>query len=385
MSGEKKRILVAEADAAARMLLRRRLEAEGHDVDVAEDGEVTLQMLADSRPDLLIVDVSLPKIDGIAVVRQLRSVPSSANLPIVVISAHVKDLVDRGLAGVRGPDGYFSKPIDFRELQAKVKTLLSQPAVDPLAASMPLAEPGRLVAFVGAKGGVGTSTIATSVAVALAQQAARTVLVETANFHGTVSTLLGLLPSRPSDQLPLANPEALSLAAITAALDTHPSGLRVLLGAAGGPAPPSDGVFALCNGLRSLASHIVVDLDSAIDSFGQVVLRTAERTWVVTEPERASVERAQALIGMLESWGVNSRAIGLLVNQTSTEMVLEPVEIGHRVGRPVGCWVPYAAGACFEASRRGHPVIEVARDQPLAAALTALAGSMVGRQAVAAR
>jgi Flp pilus assembly CpaE family ATPase len=383
MSVGNKRILVAEADAAARMLLRRRLETESYEVDVVEDGEEALAALAGALPDLLIVDVSLPKVDGLEVVRRLRGVPGGASLPIVVISAYARDLVDRSLDGVPGPEGFFSKPIDFRELQAKVKALMSAPP--PAAPALP-AEPGRILAFVGAKGGVGTTTIAANVAVALARQGMRALLFEAASFHGTAATLLGFNEQRPPSQLVLDDAENVTLAAIMAALAPHPSGLRALFGATSRSGQPAtDAVFALANGLRALATGVVVDLDSAVDAYGQVILRTAQRIWVVTEPEQASVERAGALIQALDQWGIHARVVGLLVNQTNPEMVMEPAEIGQRVGRPVGCWVPYGGSTAFEASRRGQPLIELAGDQPAASALNALAASLVARPAVAAR
>jgi DNA-binding response OmpR family regulator len=386
MSEGQKRILVAEADPAARMLLRRRLEAEGYEVEVAEDGEIALAILSDGLPDLVIVDVSLPKIDGITVVRQLRGDGRTAELPIVVVSAHAKDLVERGLAGVRWPEAYFSKPIDYRELQAKVRALLT-----PAAAATPAVAPGgpdrgRIVAFVGAKGGVGTSTVAANVAIALTRHGQRTILVESASFHGTLTTLLGLGDGRFSDRLSLESPEALTPAAVEGALIPHTSGLSVLLGATTGATPATaEGVLALQRLLRALATITVVDLDRAVDPFGQVTLRTADRVWIVTEPERSSVERAQALHILLDHWGVPQQNVGLLVNQTHPDMVLEPAEIGQGVGRPVGCWIPCAAASAFEASRRGMPLIDVARDLPIATALTALAASFAGRPVPVAR
>jgi DNA-binding response OmpR family regulator len=386
MSEGQKRILVAEADAAARMLLRRRLEAEGYDVEVAEDGEVALAILSDGLPDLLIVDVSLPKIDGISVVRQLRSDGRAAELPIVVVSAHAKDLVERGLSGMRSPEAYFSKPIDYRELQAKVRTLLAPtgPALTVPTPGVP--DRGRLVAFVGAKGGVGTSTVAANVAIALTRHGLRTILAESSSFHGTLTTLLGLGDGRFSERLSLENPETLTSTAVEGALIPHSSGLSILLGATTGSAPATaEGVLSLQRTLRALASMTVVDLDSAVDPFGQVTLRTADRIWIVTEPERASVERAQALHILLEHWGVPHQNVGLLVNQTHPDMVLEPAEIGQGVGRPVGCWIPCAAASAFEASRRGMPLIDVARDLPVATALSALAASFAGRPVPVAR
>jgi DNA-binding response OmpR family regulator len=386
MSEGQKRILVAEADPAARMLLRRRLEAESYEVEIAEDGEIALEVLTDGLPDLLIIDVSLPKIDGITVVRQVRENPRSADLPIIVISAHAKDLVERGLSGLRWPEGFFSKPIDFRELQAKVKTILAPAVQAPVAAGPGAADRGRIVAFVGAKGGVGTSTVAANVAIALTRNGMRTVLVESASFHGTLTTLLGLGDGRFTERLPLDNPDGLTAAAVESALVPHSSGLRVLLGATFGSTPASaEGVLGLEKSLRALAAVSVVDLDSAVDPFGQVALRTADRIWVVTEPERSSVERAHALHVLLERWGVPQQNVGLLVNQTHPDMVLEPAEIGQAVGRPVGCWVPCAAASAFESSRRGMPLIDVARDLPVSTALAALAASFAGRPVPVAR
>src|SRR5688572_6510252 len=164
MTEAKKRIMVAVADAAARLLISRRLDVEGYHIDTAEDGETALRALAGSSPDLLIVDVSLPKIDGIEVIRRVRTGSSFGNLPILAVSAHARDLVERGLRGVRGVDGFFAKPIDYRELQATVGVLLSPPQPEAIDAGIASGAPARMVAFVGAKGGVGTTTIAVNVA-----------------------------------------------------------------------------------------------------------------------------------------------------------------------------------------------------------------------------
>ena len=386
MGEAKQRVLVAEADTAARILLRRRLEAEGYEVEAVEDGEAALAALGRSAPDVLIVDVSLPKIDGIQVIRQLRSDGSGGNLPILALSAHGRDIVERGLAGLRGPDGYVTKPIDFRELQAKIKALVSTPRSLITGESGLAGSRGRLVAFIGAKGGVGTSSVAASVAVSIARQEQRTILVETARFHGTLGSLAGLAGAASLDQLPLAEPERLTIAGLDGAMRVHSSGMRVLIGPSGDqPDPPAAGVMALCKGLRSWAELVVVDLDSAVDVFGQVILRLASPIWVVSQPEPTSVERAAALLAKLQGWGVDPGAVGLLINQTAPQAVLQSPEIGQRVGRPVGCWIPYAASEASAAGRLGRPLIEVAHNHPVFGALTALSASLATRSLALAR
>lgn len=386
MTEAKKRILVAVADAAARLLISRRLDVEGFHIETAEDGELALRALADAPPDLLVVDISLPKIDGIEVIRRVRTGSSVRNLPILVVSAHARDVVERGLGGVRGADGFFAKPIDYRELQAAVGAMLAPPPPVAIATRVGGGGPGRMAAFVGAKGGVGATTIAVNVAACLARKEQRTILFETARFHGTIGSLWGLSGAGSVDEFLADDAGPIRQADLGGVLRTHPSGMRVLLGSDGvKPNPRAERVMALNDGLRASADVVVVDVDSAVDSFGQVVLRTAAPVWIVVQPEPASVDRAVALISLLEGWGVDSRRIGVLVNQTSEAMIWEPTEVGQRIGRPVGCWIPCAAGAAFDASRRGLPLVEVARDHPTTNAIASLAATLAVRAPVYAR
>lgn len=92
-------ILIADDDAALRELLRAALEAAGYRVVEAADGVEALQLAAHERPDLLILDISMPRLDGWAVLRQLEAQPATAGLPVIVLTAVATDERDilRGL------------------------------------------------------------------------------------------------------------------------------------------------------------------------------------------------------------------------------------------------------------------------------------------------
>ncbi len=115
------RILVVEDDAPLATFVRKGLEAEHYAVDVAEDGEMARQMAADSDYDLMILDLNLPKLDGIGVLRAVR--PHKPSLPVLVLTARSR-VEDRVQSLDTGADDCLIKPFSFTELSARVRALL---------------------------------------------------------------------------------------------------------------------------------------------------------------------------------------------------------------------------------------------------------------------
>ena len=117
------RILVVDDTAANVHILQLRLAAQGYDVLTAADGEAALATARESLPDLILLDVMMPKVDGLEVCRQLRADPSFPFTPIIMVTAKAdpKDVV----AGLEaGGDEYLTKPVDQIALVARVKSML---------------------------------------------------------------------------------------------------------------------------------------------------------------------------------------------------------------------------------------------------------------------
>ncbi|MBE2238408.1 MAG: response regulator transcription factor [Caldilineaceae bacterium] len=113
------RILVVEDDRRIRDLLRRGLIFEGYSVDIAEDGETALHVARETPPDAVILDIMLPKMDGLEVCRRLRS---ASNVPIMMLTA--RDSVPDRVTGLdAGADDYMVKPFAFDELLARLRAL----------------------------------------------------------------------------------------------------------------------------------------------------------------------------------------------------------------------------------------------------------------------
>jgi DNA-binding response OmpR family regulator len=119
------RILVADDDADIRELVLFKLESAGFDVATASDGQEALDAAVADPPDLLVLDLMMPRLTGLEVCAALRGTPATARLPIILLTAKAQDAdITRGLA--TGADDYMVKPFSPRELLSRVQAVLSR-------------------------------------------------------------------------------------------------------------------------------------------------------------------------------------------------------------------------------------------------------------------
>lgn len=121
------RILLVEDNEMNRDMLSRRLQRKKYEVSIAVDGGQGVEMARSESPDLILMDMSLPVLDGWEATRQLKSQPETRSIPVIALTAHAME-GDRDKALEAGCDDYDTKPIDLKRLLGKMDVLLKKQA-----------------------------------------------------------------------------------------------------------------------------------------------------------------------------------------------------------------------------------------------------------------
>ncbi len=117
------KILLVEDNEMNRDMLSRRLARKGHEVEMAENGQLGVEMAAGGGFDLILMDMSLPVVDGWEATRRIKADPATAGVPVIALTAHAM-ASDREAALAAGCDDYDSKPVDMKRLLDKIAALL---------------------------------------------------------------------------------------------------------------------------------------------------------------------------------------------------------------------------------------------------------------------
>jgi two-component system cell cycle response regulator DivK len=119
------KILYAEDNEDNIYMLTRRLKQQGFEVVVAGDGSEAVRMATSETPDLILMDLGLPTLDGWEATRLLKAEPKTKAIPVIALSAHAME-GDRGKALAAGCDDYDTKPVNFSRLLEKIQTVLAK-------------------------------------------------------------------------------------------------------------------------------------------------------------------------------------------------------------------------------------------------------------------
>jgi CheY-like chemotaxis protein len=121
------RILLVEDNELNRDMLSRRLARRGYEVAVAADGEQGVAMARSATPTLILMDLSLPGLDGWEATRRIKAAPETRSIPVIALTAHAM-AGDREKALAAGCDDFDTKPVDLERLLGKIEALLKGPA-----------------------------------------------------------------------------------------------------------------------------------------------------------------------------------------------------------------------------------------------------------------
>jgi pilus assembly protein CpaE len=328
------KLLIVDDDMDTLRLVGLMLERQGYEIIAASGGRQGLILAKSERPDLILLDVMMPDIDGFEVTQQLREDEVTADIPIIIFTA--KNQLEDKLSGFDfGADDYLTKPTQPRELFAHIKAVLSR--ASRTRDLTPVKERGKITA----KGGLGVTTLTLNLGIAIRQSTNKEVIIaEFIPGQGTISIDLGY--SRPEGYNPLLKIRSHDITAqmVEAELVTHDSGVRFLLSST----HPGDAKYneatsnleAIAQSLWFMADFVLFDLGSTLTQSTMNLLELCHQLILVVEPKYHTVIRTKALIQDLVRGGINSAQVHIaLLDRGQSEPKIPSTEIEAQLGHPI--------------------------------------------------
>jgi CheY-like chemotaxis protein/MinD-like ATPase involved in chromosome partitioning or flagellar assembly len=375
------KIMLVDDDPVTISWLKSVLEREGYTVETANRGATALQQIAQAPPDLVVLDVVLPDLDGLEILRRLRQDPSLSHLGIIVLS--VKDRPQDIAAGLRvGADDYVPKhPGADIELIAKIRGLLAVPKPKAPPPATPIHAPvrGSIFSFCSPKGGTGTTALCVNTAYALAQlERGAELLVVDMNFPlGTVGQAVGFESRKTVARLSQEAKGHIDRDVAEKYVSLPQKwGFRVLLGAN----DPQEAtglevsqVAPLFRTLQTMYDYILVDFGRNLSRISLPIIEISTGIVVILTPDINTVRLTKLVVEYLESLGVAHNQLMLIINRTIGRVSMSREETERELRLKLAGTIPYEMEHFTIASNEGVPFMAKFPDHTASMVFTDLA------------
>lgn len=381
------RVLVVDDDLNIQRVLVFTLKQEGFEVHVASDGQAGVEMAAAIEPDLVLMDVAMPKLDGYAATQQIRAAEQGRRVPIIMLTAEAD--VEQRVRGLRaGADDDIVKPFHPLELIARIKALLARSGGGAAKkATAEAATLGQLCCFYGAKGGVGTTTMAINTAIALASRMRRKTALFDANLQfGDERVFLDLGLDSTSIVNAIGEPD-LDGELLKKLMVRHHSGIELLLAP---PNPESADIVAerqrsdpaslsnVLNLLRKAYDYTIVDMAKTIDDFNLQLFDEADVIFVVMTADLSCLKNVRLVLETMDSLGYERGKIQLVLNRSNAYTGINVDNAESALGRKIDYQVINEYRGAISALNSGEPFMSSRPDGPLGQSVSRFAQEIDG-------
>ncbi len=359
------KILIVDDDLDTLKLVGLILQRQGYQIVAANSGSQGLAKASAEHPNLILLDVMMPDMEGYEVARRLRADRDLARTPIIMFTA--KTLVDDKVAGFEaGVDDYMTKPTHPAELVSRVKALLARSAAAQKTAAP--TERGRIIAVLGAKAGLGVTTLTLNMSTAMAQAGNEVIVCELRPGQGTLGLQLGFSHTNALEQL-LSKPAGdINDRTIDGQLVAHGNtGLRLLL------ASSSPGDIALMSAtaqaeqlvrqLAAMTKFLVLDLGYGFPEIVKRVVPLCDRHLMVVEPMRVTMVLAKEILNEFDKIGLTpSRVDVLMLNRERSSLQMSWQQAEAILHHPIAAVMTAAPELAYQAAEAAAPMVLVQPD-----------------------
>lgn len=383
------KILIIDDDLDTLRLVGLMLQRQGYQISAATNGQQGLEKAFEEDPDLILLDVMMPDMDGYEVTRRLRQNPSTLQTPILMFTAKTQ-LDDKVVGFEVGANDYLTKPTHPSELQARVKTLLARiNNKKSTTGSLQDLNRGYVIGVLGARGGLGTTTMAVNIGAGLqARTKAEVIVAEMLPGQGTLALEVGVTNSKGLvDLLSLTKLSEITRDSVREMLVPHPSGIKLLLASD----RPRDmhlinqtaNYEALVKKLAGLARFVVLDLGVGIQPFAEKVLPLCNEVLIVLEGVPNTIIHTKALIDDIAALGLTRKSIKVVLNnRIRSETQLPSSQVQAQLEHEILSTLTPAPELFVQATRMQTPAILCQPDSLTARQITKLVDFVTEREAL---
>jgi pilus assembly protein CpaE len=360
------RILVIVDDPSLQRLLTDALVRAGNEVIDAARGDLGLARWEEDRPDLVVVDVALPGIDGFGVVQHIRaSEGPAAHVPVIMLGAATD--ASAKIRGLRaGADSFQTKPVHTAEFIARTRSLLMRFGVRVRSVATRSTR-GQVHAYYGAKGGVGTTTIAINTAIAMHRIAKQRVVLVDGNLQfGDHRVFLDLGPDLRSI-VDVVTSSAIDSELMKSLVVHHDTGIDLLLA----PASPEDAEHVSADRhhlahavetLRTMYDVVIVDLDKHLGEHSLDVMSLADTVFVVMTADLSCIKNVRLVLHAMNQIGLPGDKVQLIMNRSNAFTGISVKSVEAVLDRPVDHQIVNDYRAAISALNSGSPIIAARPD-----------------------
>jgi len=372
------KIMIVDDDPDTVKFINIMLSRLGYNVVSAVSGMEALEKVQVEHPDLIILDVMMPGMDGYEVSRNLRRNPKTATTPILMFTA--KTTIEDKLAGYdAGVNLYLTKPIHPIDLQANIRNLLAQ----KLTKVDIVGDKGYIVGILSATGGAGVSTVALNLAITYAKKYnVKVIAAEMKPGQGSWALDLNLTEPAGLPNLLRMEMDDITMEAVSRELIQTNFAVRIL--SASNKTEYVEYAVAIAQldkvltHLSNLATVVFLDIGTSFHPGFNTILNQCNELIMVVEPQPVPIKRSKLLSSELHLKGFGSvkTMSTVLVNRTRSDIVLNISQVEQILGYPAVMGFPPVVEQAYRAADRAIPLIAVQPDGIIAMQFNTLASQI---------
>ena len=371
------RVLLIDDEQFYFKLVQKPLTDAEYKLEYAKSGVEGLAKIPSFEPEMLIVDLKLPELDGFEILKRLRRDPKFSYIPVVVITSQ-DELSEKLKAFELGADDYLVKPFQPEELVARLGILARRGRAMQMAQKETTSTSDATIVTVHSlRGGLGCSSIVVNLGLAFHKLwGKQTLLMDSVLTAGQVALLLDAKPTATWENLVGIEPQDLDETVVAEIMGSHKSGIRYIAS----PRYPiaadtftTEELKLLMEKIKGQNDFVIIDTSHDFSDMAIQMLSMSDTILLVMAPEMASLRTTVSAMEIYDRLGISLDKVKVALNNNSSNPAIKQAQLEKVLKRPIDFVLPFEAGEVNRAINFGQPFILTNPDLPICLVLEKMA------------